>query len=288
MKKNVFIIIILGVIVFGLGMTYTFGLFYNPETPEPKSDKDTQEEDIPEMMSIDEGLRIAEQYKLESSEVIEYSSFLKTDGDECLVFDSDIASYKIQASDGSLLSLYRKDIESSDDISVTIQEAENIAREAVAKYRKDFDLDQMTQTIAELQESKNDNRYVFEWRLYKKGVDIGHTIWVEVTGTGQFKAFMCNSNIDFEPDLSKVKFTAEEIKELSIQFLKSYLSDEKARNLTAGEPELVIGEEESICWLIELTTYETDANNPDLPPDEYYYLLKINAETGEIVENLSG
>src|SRR3989304_7295275 len=110
MKKNVFIIIILGVIVFGLGMTYTFGLFYNPETPEPKSDKDTQEEDIPEMMSIDEGLRIAEQYKLESSEVIEYSSFLKTDGDECLVFDSDIANYKIQASDGSLLSLYRKDI----------------------------------------------------------------------------------------------------------------------------------------------------------------------------------
>ena len=75
MKKSVFIIlIVLGIIVFGFVTAYVFGLFYNPEASELKGDQDTQEEDKPEMISIDEGLRIAEQYKLDSSEEIKYSS----------------------------------------------------------------------------------------------------------------------------------------------------------------------------------------------------------------------
>lgn len=274
-------------IITGIGSAFAFGLFYNPLEIEPKEEKDLLDKEPPTMMSVEEGLSVAELHKTFDDEKIEYTSVQKTKDDEYLSYDSEVAAYKIQASSGSLAGFYRKDLIPNGEVLVSMEEAEKIAIAAVKKYRNDFDLSTMTQTVAFLHESRHVSRYEFEWRLFKQGVDIGHTINVEVTGSGEFSAFVCNNNIDFEPDTSKVNLSVEEIKEMALSYIKSGQSGQKADNLTVEEARMISRGNE-LFWRVELKKYENDLDNPEIPPDEYYYLMIINAETGEIVEKMAG
>ncbi len=168
------------------------------------------------------------------------------------------------------------------DVTATMQKAIDV----VKQHRNDFDLTEMILTVSKPQESKSVARYMFEWRLYKEDVDIGHTIYVEISGKGDFLCFMCNNNREYEPDLSKVKYNEDDVKELAVNYLKKGLDYEMEKNLIVDSSQLRLYNNE-IVWVVELSA-SVPMQGDESRNDTYYFLLIINTENGSIISEMAG
>lgn len=224
---------------------------------------------------------VVECIKFNPNENIKYTNTVTINGEEFLSYDSDIACYKVNAASKEVCCVYRKDI-SAPKFTITTGEAQEKAISFIKKYRPDFNLDEMVLTSVWQHDSKNDYSYEFEWRTFVDEIDIGHSIVIQVSGSGDFLLYVCTTNNDYKIDLSKIKVDQRSAIDIALNSISSQNRRDKNIPLIAYNPQKMLYNDK-IVWQVYL-----GSERPSEEYEEECYIILIDAETGNILELFAG
>lgn len=244
--------------------------------------------DTPTMLTVEEGLAIVREKFPDMSEGIEFTGCtLNWDKSiEWLHYENNESSFWVNSKTKLVDNFFLNNLDqiiNINDNAIDLQEARIIAVSIIQKYRPDFNIKQMTQTIGRLEDHGGFQCYLFDWREYRDNVDIGNDINIEIALNGELISYAAGKN-DVQVDTKAEKMNEEDAVGYAKQYLSACIEEDRFDALMVENTGLIVWNQNRVCWKVELSSQPQS----DGPVPTYYYCVILDAQTGAVVNFLSG